>query len=257
MLKFSTGLRNLVANNVGWRHALANGRLRVFSGAQPSTADDAQSGTLLAEFTVDATAFTAETRATVTVQVTGGGGGTINTVKVGGFPLIGAAVAWDTDVNTTAAALAAAINAYGNTPGFVATVLGDTVTIHAPLGMGAAANGLVLATTKTTVTTTDGAALASGVTAGYGLNFDAPVAGVLSKVAGEVWQADPGASGTAGWFRYVASGADDGLASTTFARYDGSIATAGADINLASTAIAVGTPQTINQYEFEIPAYEV
>lgn len=254
MLRYSTGLRNKVAGGSGWRTALANGRLEIYSGAQPSDADQAPTGTKLCTFTVDGSAFSGETRASGTIQVVSGGSGSIDTVTVGGFPLIGSAVAWNTDVNTTASDLCDAINAYNNIPDFTATVVGDTVTIHAPWSTGTTANGIAIATTKTTIATADDATLAGGVDAANGLSFSAPVAGVISKAAG-VWQADPVATGTAGWFRYVASDDDDGSLSTEFARFDGTIATANGDINLASTSIQLGTPQTINSFSFTIPAY--
>ena len=56
----STGLRNLVGSPGGksYGDALAAGVLRIFSGAQPLSADDTETGTLLVEITVDGGVFT-------------------------------------------------------------------------------------------------------------------------------------------------------------------------------------------------------
>ena len=58
MLRFSTGLRNGILNSTGIKEAMADGILRIYSGAQPASADTAVSGTLLLEVTVDGGAFT-------------------------------------------------------------------------------------------------------------------------------------------------------------------------------------------------------
>lgn len=253
-LRLSTGLVNGLASGFGVRDALANSRLRIYSGAQPATADTAISGTLLGTFTYNGGAFTSPVESTATIQITGGGGGTIDTVTVGGaIPLIGSSVAWDTDVNTTATALAAAINAYSNGLNITAEAVTDTVTLSCPFWLGANANGLTLATTKTTVTTTDDATFTTGVDAVNGLNWQNPaVAGVLSKES-TVWQMTAGATGTAGWFRFEADPNDDQGLSTLFPRLDGSIATSGADLNLSSTAIASAGVYTINSWDLTIP----
>lgn len=57
MLRFSTGLRNGILNATGIKEAMADGVLRIYSGAQPITADSAVSGTLLIEVTVNGGAF--------------------------------------------------------------------------------------------------------------------------------------------------------------------------------------------------------
>lgn len=57
MLRFSTGLRNGILNATGIKEAMADGVLRIYSGAQPASADNAVSGTLLLEVTVDGGAF--------------------------------------------------------------------------------------------------------------------------------------------------------------------------------------------------------
>lgn len=58
-IRLSTGLRNGMLNATGLKEAMADGKIKIFSGPQPTTADAAEQGTLLAEITVDAGAWTA------------------------------------------------------------------------------------------------------------------------------------------------------------------------------------------------------
>ena len=51
-IRFSTGLRTGMLNATGLQEALANGKLKLFSGPQPATADAAEQGTLLCEGTL-------------------------------------------------------------------------------------------------------------------------------------------------------------------------------------------------------------
>lgn len=57
-VRFSTGLRDSILDSDGLRTAMANGVIRVYSGAQPPTADSAATGTLLLEITESGGAFT-------------------------------------------------------------------------------------------------------------------------------------------------------------------------------------------------------
>lgn len=145
-LRFSTGLVQGILNATGIKEAMADGVIRIYSGAQPATPNLAVSGTLLLEVTKDGGAF-----------------------------------------------------------------------VH-----GAATNGI---------------------------EFDAPVSGVLSKAAGETWRGSGLVAGTAGWFRFCANPTDAGGASTSLARIDGSVGKTGADLNLSTTAIGVGVPTTIDVFQ--------
>lgn len=262
-LRSSTGLRQAVAGSYGWRQALANGRLKIYSGTQPATADTAASGTLLATFTLAAGAYTGETISQASITL-GGASGTLDTVTVGGaIEILGAAVTFSSDLTTTAALVAAQINAYRSTPDFTATSSGAVVTIFQPFGLGAGGNGLTIAATSTTLTTSINGGTSStfggtgapavGVTAVNGLNWQVPALGVLSKET-TVWQATAVATGTAGWFRIEADPADDQGASTSFRRLDGSISTSGADLNISSLAITTSATETINTFTLTVPA---
>lgn len=97
----------------------------------------------------------AETRATGSVQLTGGASGSVNTVRAGGVNLIAAAVPFNASLNQTATDLAAAINALTGTHGYTANAVTATVTITAPVGSGVAPNGVTVVSTVTTITKTD------------------------------------------------------------------------------------------------------
>jgi hypothetical protein len=149
MLRFSTGLRNGFLNATGIKEAMADGIIRIYTGAQPITADSAAIGTLLVEVTVNAGAWAA----------------------------------------------------------------------------GSPTNGL---------------------------EFDAPVSGVLAKAAAEAWRGNGLAVGVAGWFRFYANPVDAGGASTTLARIDGSVGRSSADLNLSNTNIEVGVPNTIDVFQISV-----
>ena len=56
-IKASTGLRDAMLGEVGFKAALADGVLEIYSGAQPASADAAIAGTLLAKITLNGGAF--------------------------------------------------------------------------------------------------------------------------------------------------------------------------------------------------------
>lgn len=92
---------------------------------------------------------------------------------------------------------------------------------------------------------------------GNGLNFDAPVAGVLSKAAAETWSgnglAAAGTGTVATWFRFYANAYVTG-ASTAAVRFDGAISTAStAELQLSVTTIVEGVPVIINTFTYTPP----
>jgi len=60
-LRLSTGLRNAMLDTGSFQDTLANGILCIYSGTQPTSADDTENGTLLLSVTVGSGAFTAGT----------------------------------------------------------------------------------------------------------------------------------------------------------------------------------------------------
>jgi hypothetical protein len=253
-LRISTGLRNAVASGGSYAQVLGNGRIEIYTGAQPATADTAVSGTLLCTITVGSAAHTAEVRATGTLTLAGSAG-SINTVTVDGFDLIDAAVSYNTSLTQTAVDLADAINNSQKQPNYTATSSGAVVTIVAPLGAGASANTLVVAYTATTMTAT-AANMSGGVTPVNGLRFGTASAGVIAKLSTQSWTGVNAATGTAGWYRFYGSVADAGGADSagTAIREDGSVATSGAQLNMTSTSLTSAATTTIDTWSRTFPA---
>ena len=89
---------------------------------------------------------------------------------------------------------------------------------------------------------------------GTGVTFDAAAAsGVLAKNSGEIWSGINVESGTATFYRHVGD-ADTGASSTTQPRIQGTISTAGADLNFTSTSLVNGAPQIIDFYTVAMPS---
>lgn len=88
-------------------------------------------------------------------------GGGMASVTVGGIEVLGATVSWDTDVETTAAAIAAQVNSHTSAPEYVAVAVGNRVTIIAATA-GTTANGLAVTLSMVDMATNP----ASGVMAG-------------------------------------------------------------------------------------------
>lgn len=257
-LRLSAALRNYILNGGSVKNALQGGKLKIYTGAQPATADAAPTGTLLATITDASGAHTQEVRATGTITLAGTSG-SITACTANTEPIMGAtAVPFTTDLTTTAALLAVAINEFNSVPKYTATSSGAVVTVIAPRGVGAEVNGHVLDATCTTMTSTDvniGSATA-GVTAVNGLKFGVPAAGVMGLLTGQTWSGVAAATGTAGWFRFESPVADSGAADSTESqvRIDGAISTSGSQLNMSSTSITAAATQTITAFPLTMPA---
>lgn len=255
-LRLSSAARNYMIQHGGFKKALQGGKILIYSGAQPSSADAAPTGTLLCTITKSSGAHTAEVQASGTVTLTGGASGSVDTVTVDGVNILtNGAVAFNTSLNQTAADLAAAINLSESYPEYTASASGAIVTIKAARGAGAAPNGFAVSATLTTITASYGN-MASGVTAVNGLSFDVSAAGTIAKKTGETWTGVNVASGTAGWYRFVGAVADSGVADSTETeiREDGAIATSGAQLNLTNTTLALDATTTIATWSRTQPA---
>lgn len=90
---------------------------------------------------------------------------------------------------------------------------------------------------------------ASGVD---GLDFGAAGNGVISKDISQVWSGAALASGTGAWFRHVLR-ADDGSASTTAPRLQGSVGLAGADLNMETVTFVESEVYPITAYNIALP----
>ncbi len=253
-IKVSAALRNFQLQNGSLKNALQNGKLLIYSGSQPATPEAAPSGTLLATITDASGAHTAEVQATGTVTLDSGASGSVDSVTVGGLQILGTAVPFNTSLTQTAADVAAQINKHMSDPEWTATSSGTTVTIRAPRGYGTAGNSLTVSGAATTIGLSYGNT-SGGVAPANGLKFGSAAAGVISKDAAQTWSGVAGASGTAGWFRFVGSVADSGATDSTESQFrlDGSIATSGGDINMSSTTITSGATQTISSFSVTQP----
>lgn len=252
-LRLSIALRNIALDGGAIKDALQGGKIKIYTGAQPATAEAAPTGTLLATITTGSGAHTQEVQATGTVTLAGASG-SVNTITVNGVNVLDAAVAFDTSLTVTAAAVATAINLNRSSPNYTATSSGAVVTIKAARGAGAGANGFVVTGTLTTMTATY-ANMAGGVTAVNGLNFGTAAAGILPKHLTETWSGVAAATGTAGWFRFESPIADSGVLDSTESqvRLDGAISTSGSQLNMSSTSITSGATQTITAFPLTMP----
>lgn len=92
--------------------------------------------------------------ATGSVQLTGGGSGSVDGITVNGVQIMSGAEAYATDLNTTAQNVVDNINAHTSEPNYTATRSGSTITITADDG-GTGPNGYTVTSSTTTITTTD------------------------------------------------------------------------------------------------------
>ena len=112
----------------------------------------------------------------------------------------------------------------------------------------------VTSTLLLTITVGSGAWVAGAF--GSGLEFeDGPLDGVVEKSASETWSGVASASGTAGWFMFVANGTDALALSTTLPRISGSIGISGADLNIGNASIVTTRTYTIDEFSFTLPEY--
>lgn len=256
-LRYSTYARNFIAGVGSWKDAFMNGRMEIYSGAQPASADAAATGTLLCTITNAAGAHTAEVLSAGSVTLTGGASGSLDTLTVDSVDILGGAVAFNTSLTQTAADAAVQINRFHSTTDYVATSSGAKIIITALPGTGTSPNGLTVASTVTTITKTDVnmGTEATGVAAVNGLKYEYPTGGGVAKLASQTWSGVNAASGTAGWYRLYGSVADAGGADTNlvYCREDGAIATSGAELNINPTAFVAGATTTISSGTLTIP----
>lgn len=254
-MRLSTGLRNFLAKEGSIDGALRNGIIEIYSGAQPASADAAPSGTLLCTISNNSGAVISEVIPTGTLTLTGGAAGSVNTLTVNGIEVMGAAVPFNATLAQTALDIAAQINRFKSAPDYTATAAGAVVTISANPGAGTSANGFVVAATETTLTATT-ANMAGGVNPANGLLFDNVVAGVLPKLVSQLWSGLNAATGSAGWFRHYGAVADSHVLDSvgTAIRIDGAVSTAGAEMNMTSTAFVIGATTTLAGWQMTVPA---
>jgi len=87
-----------------------------------------------------------------------------------------------------------------------------------------------------------------------GLTFQLPaVLGVISKTTAQTWQFIGLVDGQAGWFRFSGPGDTPTSTSATAARIDGTIGTAGADVDIGNSNIVTGAVNTVDKFSITMP----
>lgn len=257
MIRASQGLVDFMMQYGSFKRAFYGGNMKIRSGGQPATANAATTGTLGLTVTTASGTLTHETRPAASVTLTGGSSGTVSSITIGGYEVLGATVTYDTSLAVTAALIAAQINKFCSA-GFAecyAESSGAVVTIYAVQGSGNIAGAIVV--TAATITHTEiamGTAVA-GVTAVNGFDFGVVADGVLQKSG--VWSGAASATITAGWFRIEGSIADDDSLSTTLIRLDGTCGTpgSGADLSMATTSLVSGNTYSIDVAGITLPKF--
>lgn len=249
-IHISTGLRNHILDGGSLKQFLNGAVMLLLDGAQPADADVTHAHNTLNTITNSSGAHTAETLATGTVTLTGGASGSVDGITVDSVQIMSGAVAYNTSLTQTATDVAANINAFISVPRYKAAAVGAVITITAPVGSGATANGLAVVSSVTTITKTD-ANMASGVTAVNGLTFGAAASGAISKSG--TWSGVASSSGTPAWYRIVRAAAQAAGASTTYLRLDGTVSLSGADLNLNPCSQTATVSQTIDTFSLTEP----
>jgi hypothetical protein len=266
-MKFSSGFVTNLCRSGGYWNNLANGALKLYSGAEPATADVAATGTLLATLTLSGGTWTPEVQAEYAGTITGASG-TITNLKIGGLEILGSTITFTTDVTTTAALIATKINDHSTTPQFVARSSAGVVYVKCPPTSGTAyaaiqmvssvSGGDVAFTIASSGLPNGSNGTTLGVAAANGLNFQFPaVAGVFTKET-TVWQdTSADASGTVGYARLTLDGTDDfGSTGSTYRRVQYSVGTSGADITSSVLTTTAGAPVILNTFTFTVPTSE-
>jgi hypothetical protein len=253
-LEYSRAFRNFIQGYGSKRQALEGGVIDIWdgSGVVPASPNDAATGVKLVRCTLASGAWTSEVLSMGTITLTGVAG-TCTDVTVDSISILDATVTFDTDLTTTATALALAIN---NTPHvrerYFAYSSGAVVYVRALHGSGTTPNGFALVSTTAgglTGTDVNLGTGASGVASVNGFSYDAPVNGVFARdgvMSGVVL-----ATGYAAYFRIIGSVVDGGGADAApwnQIRIQGTCGTSGADYNMDTTYLIVGATHTIDTW---------
>jgi hypothetical protein len=238
-----------------FKHSMSNCVLKWYTGSQPANGEAAPTGTLLVTLSSASGALTREVLSVGTVDLTGGGAGSVDTLTVNSIEIMGSSTPFNTSLAQTATDVCTKINNNPKNHLFDAFVTAtDIINIRAKPGLGSLPNAWVVASTVTTITKTD-ANMAGGVTAVNGLNWGDSAAGIVTKLTTQTWSGVAVATGTAGWFRFEAAVSDAlGVdSSESILRMDGTIATSGAEINMGSVSITSGLTYTQDTFTATLP----
>lgn len=138
----------------------------------------------------------------------------------------------------------------GNATGFK-TAFTNGVLYFYPGPMPASPDAAVVVSPLVKITLASGAfAFGTGTN---GLNFTTQSNGTVPKATGEVWSGVGLVAGICAWGRFHGNPSDDFGASTTLARIDFDIATAGAAYTMANLLTAVGSPVLVESFSVVMP----
>lgn len=267
-LSFSTGYRNARMRDVSFQEMFQGGEFQIWSGTAPSV-DAVASGTRLVSVTLSSGARTAETQATAVVELTGGAAGSVDTLTIDGYEVMGAAVAFNVSLTQTAADVASQINKYAGSPiKIYATSSAAVITLRACPGQGTGLNSKAIVCTCTTITNAINGVSAdnmgegaggstAGVASANGLTWAEVASGVLSKTG--TWSGVVDNSGTAGYWRIEGCNTPTDTSPVHSAtapayRIQGTCGTTGADHNMGSTTLTAAQTYTVDTFDVTEPA---
>jgi hypothetical protein len=87
-----------------------------------------------------------------------------------------------------------------------------------------------------------------------GLTLSSTAADGFIEKSTQTWSGTNIDTGTVQFFRFVGP-SDSGALSTTLARLQGTVARAGADLNITSVELTAGAPQAVNFFSIALPAF--
>jgi len=279
-LRLNTDYRNSILNN-GYNSVQGNSELRIYTGSQPASADDAVTGTLLVAISLPATAFTNADPAGSPIQLTKTGtwsGTAVATGVAGYFRLIHVGNDLRLDGSVTATGGGGELELDSTSIADGSTVSITQFDMVQPLGSGdfklsdgAAADllnaGLEAAFESGELAIFQGTPPtdASTATAEVKLiEFTLPVDAMNIAPSGQsgritlkgTWQGTVTTGGTAAFFRVVdAAGTTEGdLINSPNARVQGTVALASATLLLSDVNLLLSGSVTIDTFNIDVPA---
>lgn len=245
-LRFSSGFVKKLVDTGSARSLLTGGKILIFAGAQPASADDAPTTSALLTMGNMAAPVQAAPAAS------GSGSALTNTAYyyvVTALNAMGETVASNEQTITPTAGQNVTVS-------WAAVTGATSYRIYRGTGAGAEDHYFSSAAGTTSYVDT-GTAGTAGTPPGSdtsGIAFDTDgTGGILKQLAATDWTGTVANSGTAGWFRICAPTDAGTGSSTTEARMDGSIATSGGQMNLASLTFTAGAPFTVTDAQITFP----
>lgn len=232
--KYSTGLRNFLAGRGSMREALDDAVIKLYTGPAPSSPDSAASGTLLCTLTkasgsVNSTDRSTPKRYKITIGSHGSGETFIFDLTVDGVGPTSYTYTNTPDAGDADAVAKLVARMLNDIPQIQAIAAGSNGEIYVQ-GRIAGLDFTLAKNDSSTGTIT--VSLVEDANAVNTLKLGPPSAGVISKTDDE-WSGVNIATGTPGYFRIVRPD-DNGAASTTAIRIQGTVSTVGADMNFSS-----------------------